>query len=69
MTERHVRAYLKSEYGEMQITKINNKINEANRKGHSSPLYRDLKELLKCNRMGEKESCMPFDEVIQCYFK
>jgi len=58
-----------NEHGALAIQTINRKINEANRKGHSSPLYRDLKDLLKCNRVGDHGSCMPFDEVIQCYFK
>jgi hypothetical protein len=67
--EEELREVYRIEYGNASMLEFENRLERCKTKGTSSWLDKDLESLISCNRAGEDESELPYDEFVNKYLK
>ena len=67
LSEEELREWYQYEYGKSSMVEFENRLQRCKEKGTSSQIDPDLKSVICCNRAGENESFVPYEEFIKKY--
>jgi len=67
LSVKQVQEVIKEKYGQDRLNKLPDRLERAHKNGHSGISDETLQEILCCNRAGDNEEHLTYDECIRRY--